>query len=67
MGKKSDNSTAYVLQLIVGVVIIILFSINGFENISTIDYIKIAFSLFLIVFGIVGLYRNWKKKKKSDN
>ena len=65
MSKKSDKSSSYVIQMIVGLILIVLFIIDA-PDFSIIDYLKLGIGLIGIGHGIYGLSKEKKRKSQSN-
>lgn len=65
MSKKTDKSSSYVIQIIVGAIFIALFVIDA-PDFSVIDYLKLGIGLVGIGHGIYGLSKEKKRKSQSN-
>ncbi|PLW91920.1 MAG: hypothetical protein C0592_13435 [Marinilabiliales bacterium] len=65
MTRKSNKSSAYIFQILIGILLIVMFFIDDFESHSTFDYIKLLFGLIIIGIGVFGLVKNKKREDES--
>ena len=65
MKKKTDKTSSYVIQIVIGVILLVLFFVRG-QVYSVIDYLKLTFGLVLIGLGVFGLIKGKKEDNQSD-